>query len=74
MPRLKRKSLEQITAPLPKHKHCAICGAPITMSKRFCSIECEEAEKKMSRRRTYTMVITMMMFPVVLIVMMLLTP
>ncbi|MGC8848923.1 MAG: DUF2116 family Zn-ribbon domain-containing protein [Candidatus Bathyarchaeia archaeon] len=70
----KRKGLEQVAAPIPKHKHCPICGAPISMNKRFCSVECEEADRKFNRRRTYMMIITMAMFPILLIIMMLMTP
>lgn len=70
----KRKALEQVVTPIPKHKHCPICGAPISMNKKFCSTQCEETDRKLNRRRTYTMIITMAMFPIILILMMLLTP
>jgi len=44
-----------------KHKHCGICGISIPHQKSFCSRECEEKEKKISKRRTYTFIFTLLL-------------
>ena len=55
-----------------KHKHCAICATPISMSKEFCSVTCEDENKRLSRRRKYTFIATLAMFPVLMLLLMLL--
>ncbi|WP_455367290.1 DUF2116 family Zn-ribbon domain-containing protein [[Eubacterium] cellulosolvens] len=54
-----------------KHKHCGICGTSIPHQKSFCSRECEEKEKKISKRRTYTFILTLSLFPIIMFLMLL---
>lgn len=36
------------------HKHCPVCGKPISLSQQFCSAECEQTvvKQRSSQRRT----------------------
>lgn len=63
---------KQAFQPQPyKHKHCLICGLPIPVNKTFCGAECEEKNRRLEKRKNYTMIITMIMFPVLLLLMLL---
>lgn len=63
---------KQVFQPQPyKHKHCLICGLPIPVNKTFCGVECEEKNRRLEKRKNYTMIITMIMFPVLLLLMLL---
>jgi predicted nucleic acid-binding Zn ribbon protein len=46
MARVPRKEEFEIV----KHRHCAYCGLPIKMDKRFCSIKCESEYRKAERK------------------------
>ncbi|MEM3381881.1 MAG: DUF2116 family Zn-ribbon domain-containing protein [Candidatus Bathyarchaeia archaeon] len=58
---------------IPKHRHCNICGISISPDKIYCSKNCEAEYKKMSRRRTYTFILTLLIFPIIMILMLLTT-
>ncbi len=38
--------------PLPKHKHCAVCGTPVDMSKEFCSDKCKGERRTYDKKKT----------------------
>ena len=57
-----------------KHRHCTVCGAPVSMSEKYCGPKCEDEYKKASRRRTYTFIATLAVFPVLLAILMFLRP
>jgi predicted nucleic acid-binding Zn ribbon protein len=55
-------------AALVKHKHCPICQTPISMSKDFCSKDCEQESKRMDRSRRNRFILLMMMFPILFLI------
>jgi predicted nucleic acid-binding Zn ribbon protein len=60
--------------PIPKHKHCLICGVSIPFDKEFCSEKCEEQYNKMVRKRKYSLWIIMLIFPIMFLILLFLTP
>ena len=52
-----------------KHRHCSVCGLPVNVNKTFCSPECESQNKKMNRRRTYTLIAMTVIFPLFILLM-----
>jgi len=69
---LKKFKIEE--APIPKHKHCMICGVSIPIDKEFCSEKCEEQYNKMVKKRKYSLWIMMLIFPAMLLILLLLSP
>jgi len=43
--------------PFVKHKHCAVCGTPVDMSKEFCSDKCKEERRVYEKRKTRNFVL-----------------
>ena len=72
MVKSKRQRYKEQESVIVQHKHCPVCAKPISMKKRYCSSQCEEQDKKLSRRRTYTLIATMAIFPILIIITMLL--
>jgi|YelNatPaOPRAMG01_1025707.scaffolds.fasta_scaffold53080_2 predicted nucleic acid-binding Zn ribbon protein len=64
----------KIEESIPKHKHCIICGAAISVDKEFCSEKCEEQYNKMVKRRKYSLWIMMLIFPAMFLILLLLSP
>ena len=57
-----------------KHRHCNMCGAPVKLGASFCSVNCEAESKRLTRRRTWTLLLTLALFPAILVILRFLVP
>ncbi len=44
-----------VTAPIPQHRHCQVCGKAVRSKEEMCSPECKAEWDKTVRRKQYTM-------------------
>jgi predicted nucleic acid-binding Zn ribbon protein len=52
------------------HKHCVVCGRPVTPDKLFCSQVCENALRRQQRRMSRMRMLMMVAFVAIFILLM----
>ena len=63
----KVKREERPTA-IPEHKHCLVCGKAIAMRLQYCSLKCEETERKKKRSEEKVRLIFYLVLTVILLI------